>query len=72
MRKRLLSSDIKKISKKLNEIGDYFNVKDASEYIKINRLLSDWYISCIVEEELTPKNQKVEYPILKDVMRDYE
>lgn len=72
MRKRLLSSDIKKISKKLNEIGDYFNVKDASEYIKINRLLSDWYISCIVEEELTPKDQKVEYPILKDVMIDYE
>lgn len=70
MRKKSLSTNIYKIKELLSKYikdGDYI-IEDNSRYNSINDLLSSWYIECIIDEELTPKGEKVIYglPEVKD------
>jgi len=58
MRKRVLSKDITKLLEKLDEVGNHFDVKETTEYKKINSMMSDWMISCLVEETITSKGDK--------------
>lgn len=62
-RKKLLSRDLEKIITKLDSFVDQYDVRGTKEFIKLERLLNDWKISCIVEEELTPKGETVIYNV---------
>lgn len=60
-RRKLLSNDLEKIIQKFDALLDHYDIKEVKEFKQIRKLLADWEISCIVEEELTPKGEKVVY-----------
>lgn len=60
-RKKLLSKDLEKILDKLNVFADSYDVRETKEFRKLERLLSEWKISCLVEESMTPRGQSVVY-----------
>ena len=60
-RRKLLSNDLEKIIKKVDDLLDHYDIKEVKEFKQVRKLLADWKISCIVEEELTPKGEKVVY-----------
>ena len=60
-RRKLLSNDLETIINKVDDLLDHYDIKEVKEFKQIRKLLADWKISCIVEEELTPKGEKVVY-----------
>lgn len=60
-RRKLLSNDIEKMIKQLNSFAEQYDVKNAKEFWRLEKTLSEWKISCLVEEALTPKGENVTY-----------
>lgn len=60
-RRRLLSRDLEKMLEQLKVLMSHYDIKGTREVIELERLLSDWRISCMVEEELTPKGTPISY-----------
>lgn len=60
-RRKLLSNDIEKMIKQLNSFAEQYGVKNAKEFWRLEKTLSEWKISCLVEEALTPKGETVTY-----------
>ena len=60
-RRKLLSNDLEKILQKFEGLLDHYDIKEVKEFKQIRKLLLNWKNSCIVEEELTPKGEKVVY-----------
>ena len=45
----------------VNSFAEQYDVKNAKEFWRLEKTLSEWKISCLVEEALTPKGETVTY-----------
>lgn len=60
-KKKRLSEDLDKMLNDLKLLADKYNVRNAKEFWRLEKAFSEWKISCLVEEELTPKGKPYVY-----------